>query len=179
MLNDADMSGQPIRWRAVRLAVYCAVVGVAALVLENHTHLHGTHTVVGIDIKDAERQLLGTVAVVLFVAAALLLLGAVVDEDLLARMVSGPALLVIVVTIVGGALVFGAYRVQQNALHKTPRTPPVQQVDCPIKGGTCFNVTGQGGTYPGPPQGFDALANCNWADAGPNPARSEEIYQCR
>jgi hypothetical protein len=173
------MSGEPIRGRALRLGIYAALVGVAALVVQNRTHLHGTHTVVGVDIKDAERGLLGDAAIALLLLAGLMLLGSVIEDDFLTRFFSGPAVLLLIATIVGGALVFGAYRVQQNALHKTSGTPPVQQVDCPIKGGVCFNVTGQGGTYPGPPSGFDVIANCTWSDAGPNPAHSEEIYQCR
>jgi hypothetical protein len=173
------MSGEPIRWRAVRLAFYCALVGVAALVLENRTRLHGTHTVVGIGIKDGERGLLGTVAVVLFVLAALLLIGAVIEPDFLTRTASGPAALLVVATIVGGALVFAAYRVQQDARHTKSGPPPVEQVNCPLAGGACYNATGQGGTYPGPPAGFDALNNCEWSDTGPNPAHTQEVYQCR
>jgi hypothetical protein len=173
------MSGEPVRWRAVRLAIYCALVGVAALVLEHRTRLHGTHTVIGVGIKDGERTLLGTVAFVLFVLAALLMIGAVIESDFLARTVSGLAVLLAVATIGGGALVFAAYRVQQNALHTTSGTPPIAQVDCPLKGGVCFNVTGQGGTYPAPPSGFDPLSNCVWSNAGPNPAHTEEVYQCR
>src|SRR5260370_42668134 len=134
------MSGEPVRWRAVRLAIYCALVGVAALVLEHRTRLHGTHTVIGVGIKDGERTLLGTVAFVLFVLAALLMIGAVIESDFLARTVSGLAALVAVATLAGGALVFSAYRVQQDALHKTASgTPPIEQVDCPLKGGVCFS----------------------------------------
>lgn len=172
------MSGEPIRWRAIRLGAYCAIVGVAALVLESRTHLHGTHTVVGIGIKDSERTLLGTVAIVLFALAASMVIGAVVEPDWIARTASTPAVLLVIATIVGGALVFAAYRVQQDALHTAPGKPPMIQVDCPLRGGTCFNATGQGGTYPPPPSGFDALNNCTWSDAGPNPARTEEIYDC-
>ena len=173
------MSGEPVRWRAVRLAFYCALVGVAALVLENRTHLRGTHTVVGVGIKDGERTLLGTVALVLFVLAGLLLIGALLEPDFLTRTASGPAALLAVATIVGGALVFAAYRVQQNALHTKSGAAPVEQVDCPIRGGTCFNVTGQGGTYATAPSGFDPLNNCAWSDTGPNPAHTQEVYQCR
>jgi hypothetical protein len=173
------MSGKPVRWRAIRLAFYCALVGVAAIVLENHTRLHGTHTVVGVGIKDGQRGLLGTVALLLFVLAALLVIGAMIEPDFLTRAASGPAALLAVATIVGGALVFAAYRVQQDAQHTKPGSPPVEQVDCPLKGGTCYNVTGQGGTYPGPPSGSDPLNNCAWSDVGPNPAHTREVYQCR
>jgi hypothetical protein len=174
------MSGEPVRWRAVRLAIYCALVGVAALVIESRTHLHGTHTVVGIGIKDGERTLLGNVAFVLFVLAALLVVGAVIEPDFLARTASGPAALLAVATIAGCALVFAAYRVQQNALQpKAAGPPPIAQVDCPLKGGVCFNATSQGGTYPAPPSGYDPLLNCTWSNVGPNPARTQEVYQCR
>jgi hypothetical protein len=113
------------------------------------------------------------------VLAALMVFGAMIESDLLARRVAGPALLLVVATIAGGALVFAAYRVQQNSLHTTAGTPPIEQVDCPLKGGTCFNVTGQGGTYPAPPSGFDPLSNCTWSNVGPNPAHTQEVYQCR
>lgn len=179
LLNDAGMSGEPIRWRALRLGIYCALVGVAALVLENRTHLHGTHTVVGVGIKDGERGLLGTGAKVLFALAALLIIGAMIEPDFLTRTASGPAALLAVAMLVGGALVFAAYRVQQDARPTKSGSPPVEQVDCPLGGGTCYNVTGQGGTYPGPPSGSDPLNNCTWSDVGPNPPHTKEIYQCR
>jgi hypothetical protein len=173
------MSGEPVRWRAVRLGIYCALVGVAALVLENHTRLHGTHTVVGVGIKDGQRGLLGTVAFVLFVLAGLLVIGALIEPDFVTRTASGPAALLAVATIAGGALVFAAYRVQQDALHTKAGPPPIGQVDCPLKGGVCFNATSQGGTYPAPPSGYDPLLNCTWSNVGPNPARTQEVYQCR
>lgn len=173
------MSGGPVRWRSVRLGFYCAVVGVAALVVADHTRLYGTHTVVGVGIKDSERGWLATGAIVLFVLAAVLVIGAVMEPDFLTRMASGPAALLVLATIVGGALVFAAYRVQQGAHHTTSGTAPVEQVDCPLKGGTCYNVTGQGGTYPGPPTGYDPLNSCAWSDVGPNPAHDKEVYQCR
>jgi hypothetical protein len=155
------------------------VIGVAALTLENHTRLHGTHTVVGIGIKDSQRGLLGTVAIVLFLLAAVLAIGAVIEPDLLTRTASGPAAVLAVATIVGGALVFAAYRVQQNAHHTKSGSPPVEQVDCPVNGGTCYNVTGQGGTYRGPPGGSDPINNCTWSHVGLNPAHTQEVYQCR
>jgi hypothetical protein len=172
------MSGDPIRWRALRLGVYCAAVGVAALVLESHTLLHGSHTVVGLSISDSQRQLLGTVAIALFGLAVTMALGSVIDGDWLARIASTPAVLLAVATLVGGVLVFAAYRVQQDSLHpKQAGTPPVLQVDCPVRGGTCFAASG-GGTYPAAPVGYDPADGCTWSDAGHNPARTEEIYDC-
>jgi hypothetical protein len=49
----------------------------------------------------------------------------------------------------------------------------------PIHGGACYSATAQGGTYPSAPGGYDSLNLCTWADAGPNPAHTREIYQCR
>ena len=171
------MSGEPIRWRALRLGFYCALAGVAALVLEGRTHLTGTHTVVGIGIKDSERTLLGTVAIALFALAVVMAIGAVINEDWIARTASTPAVLLLIATIIGAALVFAAYRVQQDARHTASGTAPVIQVDCPLHGGTCFGASG-GGTYAAPPSGYDPANNCNWSNAGPNPARTEEIYDC-
>ena len=174
------MYGDPVRWRALRVALYCAAIGVAAIVIEQRTSLHGTHVVVGVSIKDQERTLLGDAGIALCSLSALLALSAFMEPVGLTRSVSGPTALLAIVTLVGGALVFSAYRVQQNALHKHSRTPPVVQVDCPLKGGTCFNVTGQGGTYPGPPpSGADPINNCTWSDVGKNAAHTEEIYDCR
>ena len=172
------MSGDPIRWRAVRLAVFCAIVGVAALVIKQRTSLHGSHTIVGIDIKDQERQLLGDAGVLLLIVALILLISAFMEPDGLTRTLAGPTTLLMLATVVGGALVFAAYRVQRNAAN-AHGPPPVVQVDCPIHGGACFNVTGQGGTYLVPPSGPDALNNCTWSDAGRNPAGTQEVYDCR
>jgi hypothetical protein len=172
------MSGEPIRWRALRLGVYCAVVGVAALVLENRTLLHGTHTVVGVGISDSQRHLLGTVAIALFALAVAMAVGSAIHGDWLARAASTPAVLLAIATLVGGVLVFAAYRVQQDSLHpKAAGTPPVLQVDCPIHGGTCFGAN-DGGTYPAPPAGYDPAFNCTWSDVGHNPAHTEELYDC-
>ena len=172
------MSGEPIRWRALRLGFYCALAGVAALVLEGRTHLVGTHTVVGIGIKDSERTLLGTVAIVLFALAVVMVVGAVINEDWLARLASTPAVLLLIATIIGGALVFAAYRVQQDARHTSSGKPPQIQVDCPTGGGTCFSASGGGGVYQVPPSGYDPAYNCTWTYVGLNPAHTEQIYNC-
>jgi hypothetical protein len=161
------------------LALICGLVGAGALIVRNRTHLYGTHTVTGIGIKDNERALLGDAGIVMIVLAAVTLLGAVIQGDGLARRASGPAVLLAVATVVGGALVFAAYRVQQNAAKPIAGKPPVEQVDCPIHGGACYSATAQGGTYPSAPGGYDSLNLCTWADAGPNPAHTREIYQCR
>jgi hypothetical protein len=163
----------------MRLALVCALVGVAALILRDRTHLHGTHTVTGIAIGDGQRALLGDAGIVLLAVAAIMLLAALIEGDGLARNVSGVATLLVMVTVVGGALVFAAYRVQQNAGKPTAGKPPVEQVDCPVHGGTCYSATAQGGTFPGPPSGYDSVNLCTWADVGLNAARTREIYQCR
>lgn len=174
------MSGEPIRWRAVRVGIYAAIVGVGALLLEHRTHLSGTHNVIGIGIEDGERTLLGTAAVILFIFAALTIIGAFIETDYLARRASGPTALLMLVTVVGGALVFAAYRVQQDSLKKPASgSAPLIQVDCPIHGGTCYSASGQGGTYSVPPAGYDPINGCTWSDAGPNPAGTKEIYDCR
>jgi hypothetical protein len=161
------------------LALICALVGAAALIVRSRTHLYGTHTVTGIGIGDGERALLGDGGIALLALAAIMLLAAVIERDGLARNVSGLAALLAIVTVVGGALVFAAYRVQQNAPKSTAGKPPVEQVDCPVHGGACYSATGQGGTFPAPPSGYDSLNLCTWADVGLNAARTREIYQCR
>lgn len=174
------MAGDPVRWGALRRSLLCAVLGVVAIVIAQRTTFHGTHTVIGIEIKDEERKLLGEAGIVLLVGSVLLALSAFLQSDRPTRSLAGPATLLAIAVFVGAALVFSAYRVQQDTkVKRTAGTPPIVQVDCARNGGTCFNVTGQGGTYPGPPSGVDVVYNCTWSDIGLNKARTEEIYVCR